>query len=35
MRSTSLGKQGTDAALARTLSGLLDQYNNGMICSGS
>ncbi|MEY3091447.1 MAG: hypothetical protein RIU67_230 [Actinomycetota bacterium] len=36
-RSTAypIGKQGTDAALARTLSGLLDQYNNGMICSGS
>ncbi|TEX44909.1 MAG: hypothetical protein B7C54_07110 [Acidimicrobiales bacterium mtb01] len=31
----SIGKRGADAALARTLSGYLDQYNNGMICSGS
>jgi len=30
-----IGKKGSDAALARSLSGYLDGYNNGMVCVGS
>ena len=30
-----INKRGADATLARNLSSYLDQYNNGMICSGS
>ncbi|MEY4361985.1 MAG: hypothetical protein RL391_1291 [Actinomycetota bacterium] len=30
-----IGKKGSDASLARTLSGYLDGYNNGLVCSGS
>ena len=30
-----IGKKGSDAALARTLSGYLDGYNNGLVCVGS
>ena len=30
-----IGKRGADATLARDLASYLDQYNNGMICSGS
>lgn len=29
------GKKGTDASLARSLSGYLDGYNNGLVCVGS
>lgn len=30
-----IGKKGTDASLARSLSGYLDGYNNGLVCVGS
>jgi len=30
-----IGKKGSDAALARSLSGYLDGYNNGLVCIGS
>ena len=30
-----INKRDADATLARDLSSYLDQYNNGMICSGS
>lgn len=30
-----INKRGADATLARDLASYLDQYNNGMICSGS